>query len=95
MEEGCACALECSMKNKNTLYFKERGATSSLPATPSCGLFLPAMHVCARGKCEHTLCHGGAGEREQWKSKQSSERNQTALSKKLWKSVYWVNTSTM
>ena len=47
MEEGCACALECSMKNKNSLYFRKRGATSSLPATPSCALFLSAVHVCA------------------------------------------------
>lgn len=29
------------------------------------------------------------------RSKQSSERNQTVLSKKLWKSVDWISTSTM
>ena len=73
-EEGCVCALECSIKDKADCTFKERGATSSLPATPfcssslpatpPCGLFLPAaVHVCVHGK--YTLCQGGAGERQQ------------------------------
>ena len=46
MEEGCACALECSIKDKADCTFKERGATSSLPATPFWGSSLPATPSC-------------------------------------------------